>query len=89
MILYLLPADPLVILQLAPGGAKCIPQRNVSIRVGRVLRMCMSDYDLFAGHGEVNLEVEQRPLLVMLMVWRLDHDLAPDDLAAEALQLQG
>jgi len=47
----------------------------------------MSYDDFFARHGDVDLEIEQRALLVMLVVGCLHDDMAPDDLAAETRQL--
>src|SRR4051794_8674690 len=83
----LLPADALVLLQLAAGGTKDIPQCNIRVRVSRVLAMGMPDHNLLAGNGNVHLEVKQSPLL-MVLVMRCFHDhMAPDDLTAEALQL--
>jgi len=49
--------------------------------------MGMSYDDLFTRHGDINLEIEQRALLVMLVMGCLHDDMAPDDLTAEAHQL--
>jgi hypothetical protein len=87
MTLDLQPADSLVLLQLPPGSPKCIPQCYIRVRMSRVFTVCMSDDDLFAGKGYIDLEIKQRPLLVALMVRCLHDHLALDDLVAETLQL--
>jgi hypothetical protein len=87
MSLDLQPADALVLLKLAAGSAKCIPQRDICVRMSRVPGVCMPDDDLFAGNGDIDLEIKQRPLLVVLMMRRFHDHLALDDLAAETLQL--
>jgi hypothetical protein len=82
--LDLAPAPALVILELAPSGVECLSDRDVDV----LFRRLQLDDDLFSRHRQANANSVQISLAVMA-VWRLDPDLALQNVIGETREAIG
>jgi hypothetical protein len=71
--------------ELALGYIKGVAQSDIHVFVGLLVMVFAADDDLLAGNVQVNADMEEIPLVLVLMV-EFNRDPATDDVVAELLQ---